>query len=123
MVVGPHELKDIIEKEDQPKMEQLEARIDACLKDTFTGQGGVYVGSNLFSDVRPLLVNAVLDKYRAAGWDVQYHSDQRDGDCYTFTPNATPTTDEKPSRRPRTDHECMPKLEYAPRFVEGYLDR
>ncbi len=123
MVVGPKELKDIIEKEDQPKMEQLEARIDACLKDTFTGQGNVYIGSQLFSDIRPLLVNTVLDKYRAVGWAVQYHSDQRDGDCYTFTSNTPLTTDEKAKRRSRRDHECTPKLEYAPRFVEGYLDR
>ena len=86
MVVGSKELKEIIEKDDRPKMEQLEAKIDACLKDTFTGQGGVYVGSQLFSDVRPLLIDVVLNKYRAAGWSVKYDCDQREGNWYTFTP-------------------------------------
>ncbi len=122
MVVGPKELKEIIETEDLPKMELLEKRIDACLKDTFTGQGGVYVGSQLFSDVRPLLINTVLDKYRAAGWDVKYEGGQRDGDCYIFTPNASPPVEAKTKRTTR-DHECAARVEYAPRFVEGYLDR
>ncbi len=95
MVVGPKELKRIIEQEDKPKIEQLEAKIDACLKEKFTGQGGVYVGSGLFSDIRPLLVETVLEKYRAAGWDVKYDSDQREGSWYTFTAKASLSGKEK----------------------------
>ncbi len=85
MVVGPKELKEIIERDDKPKMERLEERIDACLKEKFSGQGGVYVGSELFTDVRPLLIDVVLNKYRAAGWTVKYDSDQREGSVYIFT--------------------------------------
>lgn len=33
----------------------------------------------------PNVRNAALIHFRAAGWNVEFHSDQRDGDFYTFS--------------------------------------
>jgi hypothetical protein len=69
---------------DEQKLKQLESIIDKTIitaqktgtTATFDGRGiGDYATRT-----------EIMDRYRTAGWHVEYHSDQREGDWLTFTP-------------------------------------
>ncbi len=128
MVVGPKELKEIIEKDDKPKMERLEARIDAVLREKFRGEGSVLVDGDVFGGLQLSLVDQVLNKYRGL-WDIEYErTATQDSEWYKFTPIDTgeaaveQTVNNKPQTRSRRTTECAAEFHNAQRFVDGYLD-
>ena len=84
MVIGPDELLKRITEDEAGKIEQLEKKIDDSLRASYEGNNSVVLDYDIFRDIRKCTVDALLSKYRQAGWSVNYISDQRDGDYYEF---------------------------------------
>lgn len=89
MVIGPKELEQKIRQEQKPLMEQLEQKIDEALQRSYSGRGSVSIDANSVSGLNQLSTEEVIGKYKLAGWDIKYHSDQRDGSFYQFKEQQT----------------------------------
>ena len=88
MVLKPTDCLDPTEEETR-MFDAAEASIDAHLKSNFgrNGMNQATVNASTFTSnqlVRQKLVRA----YEAAGWEVKFQSDQRDGDFYFFSKRA-----------------------------------
>lgn len=90
MVKTPQELTKPTE-EDRAKVRRLEQQIDAALERGFEPGGqrrvtislpdGLYPGSRVYCLLKSM--------YTHAGWNVEYHSDQREGAWMEFTPSGS----------------------------------
>ena len=77
-----------ITKDDHEDMAALESKIDTWLAESrnrTTYGGGIWIDTALFSSFDRVVVDAVLQKYREAGWTIMRHDDQRDGSSYQFS--------------------------------------
>ena len=86
MVIGPEALEQRFTQRDVHLVRQLEDHIDHALAARFDGRNTVTITKRHFKDLRKPAQERLFDKYRRAGWDVQEHFDQRDGDYVAFTP-------------------------------------
>ncbi|OGH69061.1 MAG: hypothetical protein A2754_02500 [Candidatus Magasanikbacteria bacterium RIFCSPHIGHO2_01_FULL_47_8] len=83
MAISPQECI-VVAQEDKGLLESLEQKIDNKLRTEFDSSSGRYVFS-LSGSVRQVVVNALIAKYKAAGWRVvEYGSDQRDVAWFSF---------------------------------------
>ncbi|MBU0761352.1 MAG: hypothetical protein KJ600_03875 [Nanoarchaeota archaeon] len=83
MTITPEQARKLNE-EDQARIGELEKRIDWALGRDFGKTGGRVCITVGYVDNRTL--QEVSRMYGGAGWDVEYESDQRDGDFLAFTP-------------------------------------
>jgi len=84
MVLTPQQAKKMQERKEAPAMRALEKAIDKALTEgnfTFAIEQGDYYGRG---GVDYDVAQVVMKKYRDAGWNVKYVSDQRDGDYLDF---------------------------------------
>ncbi len=76
-------------KQSAENQDAVEKRIDAALADAASKGlgGGVAIAISQFRSLplSDVAWHALLDRYRAAGWEAVYRSDQRDGDFLMFT--------------------------------------
>lgn len=85
MVLGPGELEKKLLEDQRPIMSRVEEQLDQALQRS-RDYRQIIIGSEIVKELHPQMRAVLIDKYRGAGWNVEYHSDQRDGDFYTFTP-------------------------------------
>ena len=87
MVVTPKQLEQRVTQKVSQEADMLEKKIDEMLEKEIMSRGSteipIWIDAN-FSSVTPYTVKLVIEKYKASGWDVKFHSDQRDGDSYEF---------------------------------------
>ncbi|MBI2045061.1 hypothetical protein HYT23_03310 [Candidatus Pacearchaeota archaeon] len=87
MVVSPKQLEERVKQKVSQEAEMLERKIDEMLERQIMARGStnssIWIDSE-FSGVTPYTVQVVIEKYKTFGWDVKYHSDQRDGASYEF---------------------------------------
>lgn len=83
-------------KQAQPSPEELqalEAKIDKSLVQGLKdGEDSITFAANLLGSTA-VVREALIQRYKNAGWNVQYHSDQRDGDYYSFSRGGSDTSD------------------------------
>ena len=87
MVVSPKQLEERVTQKVSQEAESLERKIDCMLEKEIMARGSIQAPIRIaasFSGVTPYTVQIVIEKYKVSGWDVKYHSDQRDGDSYEF---------------------------------------
>ena len=82
MVKTPQDLRKI-NNNDEKKAARLESVIDECLEDSDTREE-ITISTALFSNYPSKVREYVLGKYRAAGWEIRYINDWRDGNYYEF---------------------------------------
>lgn len=84
MVLKPSDCLDPTEEEDRMYAAAV-ASIDSHLKSNFgrSGTNQVTIGASTFTS-NQLVRNKLVRAYEAAGWEVKFQSDQRDGDFYYF---------------------------------------
>lgn len=88
MVIRPNEILRP-EKDDEAEIALCEHKIDAALRRDVRYRGGtICLSTDLFGSDR-VISEALIKKYRNAGWCVEYQSDQRDGDYYVFKPSSS----------------------------------
>ncbi|MFH1400811.1 MAG: hypothetical protein ABIH41_04790 [Nanoarchaeota archaeon] len=85
MVIRPQELETRVNQTYAAEMTCAEERIDETLLRS-AKQYPVNIDTQVFGVLPRTLLEEVIEKYRHAGWRVQYHSDQRDGSFYSFNP-------------------------------------
>ena len=71
---------------DEKTLQDLEAKIDSALAKQIEHTGtamDLTIASSYFGST--LTKNILTERYEAAGWEVPYQSDQRDGDSYRFS--------------------------------------
>jgi len=86
MVVNPENLVQKIEHHEAQRIAAVEAYIDKTLETAFDGTKAIVPGDHGFRGMRDFVLKGLLDRYRAAGWNIKYQSDQREGSWYEFTP-------------------------------------
>jgi hypothetical protein len=75
-------------RNDKIHEEQLaaaEKAVDKLLADGFSTGRPLSIDCNVVCSLDCTLRKRLMDKYRAAGWDVKEYDDQRDGLSYTFS--------------------------------------
>ena len=90
MVIKANELTQKIKTIEADKLKTAEDSIDQRLMSGFDGRQ-ITISANIMKGISEVGKEALIDKYKQAGWDVKYHFDQRDGDFYELRPmeNAT----------------------------------
>ncbi len=83
MVKTPEDLRKINDN-DEKKATRLESVIDECLEHHDAMSGAITISTDFFSNYSSKVREYVLGKYRAAGWNIKYIDDWRDGDYYEF---------------------------------------
>ena len=87
MVVSPKKLDERVRQKVSQEADNLEKKIDEMLEKKIMSRGStnasIFINSS-FGQATPYTVKLVMERYKAAGWDVKWHSDQRDGDYYEF---------------------------------------
>lgn len=84
MALRPGDILKRVEKADEETLTHLERIVDSKLRDEFDGNGSVQVDLEPHK-LRPAIKQALLKRYRAAGWTATINegSCQRDGTwCY-----------------------------------------
>lgn len=84
MAISPKNLVTRIRENSADALAAAEKKTDKALEERFDWQYSVSISTSITGNLPPPVKEDFLNKYRAAGWDVTYHSDQRDGDFYTF---------------------------------------
>jgi len=82
MAISPLECAAVAE-EDKEQLKSLERKIDDKLRTEFDPSSGRFVFS-ISGSVRRNVINALIVKYEAVGWKVDYGFDQRDGEWLDF---------------------------------------
>ena len=82
MAISPAECT-VVADEDAENLKNLERSIDDKLRKEFDPSSGRFVFF-VPGGVRRQVINALIEKYEAVGWKVQYRSDQRDGAWLDF---------------------------------------
>ena len=73
-------------KSNPQDMKKLEKIIDdTIISGIRSGQNAIYLDTKVFPNV--VVRKEIMNKYRTAGWDVKYESDQREGDYLIFKNN------------------------------------
>ncbi|GAF88156.1 unnamed protein product [marine sediment metagenome] len=88
MVVRPEEVLGKLMTDELVEIDQLEPALDLAL--------GKFDGTKMTIGARMLgnskrVKDVMLEKYREAGWKIQYQFDQRDGDFYYFSEQGSGT--------------------------------
>lgn len=83
MVVRPDDILEKVLQRERPRLEAAEHTIDETLLARYDG-GTVYVSGNVLDGIRSSASNALLAKYRTAGWKVTHESDFRES-SYAFS--------------------------------------
>ena len=89
MVIGPNELEKKFKETQSTLVKAVETSIDKYLEQRYDGLSSVTIGVDSFKGMNRLTREALISKYRVAGWEVKYTSDQRDGDFYQFNKKLT----------------------------------
>jgi len=84
MTITPDQA-DELNQPNREAVQALEKTIDATLVDRFdsSSRSGVYVQ---IKGADQKVIREIKRMYSEADWNVEYHSDQRDGDSLEFTP-------------------------------------
>ena len=71
-------------------LQELERRIDKALVEDFQdfGDREIWIDPSFFSEDHGTQ-DYLVKRYEAAGWNVRYESDQREGDAYVFNSRKT----------------------------------
>jgi len=88
MAITPKEALKITEAE-RDQVKDLESRIDLALKKEFPGYSNKATYSldrDSRGGVSKRVRTEIIGRYQSAGWNVSYHSDQREGNWLSFTP-------------------------------------
>jgi hypothetical protein len=72
---------------DKIKITRLETLIDKALKRNFRGSHSsvIFEYETAITALKPYHLQELFNEYRQQGWDVQEHSDQREGEYITFS--------------------------------------
>jgi len=85
MVVTPQQAMKAVDEGDRAVLQRLEAKIDQRIREEFPDfYGGVSVTPP--ADLKLRVRQRIERMYGEAGWNVEYTSDQRDGDFWRFKP-------------------------------------
>ncbi len=85
MAVNANELESRVKAKNADLLRQLEATVDAELETAYRGSGAsVTLYNHDLEQLSPFLREALFDRYRQVGWDVNYVSNQRDGNYAEF---------------------------------------
>ena len=93
MVIGPNELENKIKTIQSTLIKAAEESIDKYLELRYDGLSSVAIGVDSFKGMNRLTRESLIGKYRSAGWNVKYTSDQRDGDFYQFSKKSNQSHD------------------------------
>jgi len=91
MAITPDEAYKI-DDADKQEITRLTTSIDKYIKDCVRSGRPIWVSGDSFGDDK-IIRDAIVSAYQAAGWDVTYQSDQRDGSAYQFTRRAPTSQD------------------------------
>ena len=72
MVVNPENLVQKIEHHEAQRIAAVEAYIDKTLETAFDGTKAIVPGDHGFRGMRDFVLKGLLDRYRAAGWNIKY---------------------------------------------------
>ncbi len=81
MVISPQEAN--YKAKSKENIKSLEQRIDKALIDSLKNKESMNFSADLFPD--EITRKTIIDKYRDAGWNVKYITDQRDGNYLEFS--------------------------------------
>ncbi len=84
MVVRADILLGIVENKERQILKSAETTIDEKLSKEYKGGKQIAFFTSIFDGVGDHGRDELLDKYREAGWNVEYFADQKDGDTYLF---------------------------------------
>ena len=87
MAVSPKEVLTKLCEKDNEAVKRAEKDIDKALREDFDGTRMIY-SADLLGNMSKRARDEIIQKYRTAGWQVTYSSDQRDGDYLTFIANS-----------------------------------
>lgn len=82
MALKPDEILSDREATAKAEADALEVKIDRWLKSTY--EFGTYESFDDLGNVSRRAIQAVISRYHAAGWEVTYHDDQREGEWLRF---------------------------------------
>ena len=88
MPISPKDAAAENDQNSNAKLAAAEKKLDAALKSAYRTRRAVHIEGSTLKTWLPDWVDQrdLLDRYRAAGWEVKNHSDQREGtDYYVFT--------------------------------------
>jgi hypothetical protein len=82
MAITPEKWSELRNKINEAEVTAFETRIDKELLNAAIGQTTISVTLNAPNPV----VREIMRRYTEVGWNVTFHSDQRDGDWLEFSP-------------------------------------
>jgi hypothetical protein len=69
----------------QKQLDEASAQIDAFLSHTFIPGRKVTIPPDSYSRLDYIVRQQLFELYRGAGWTVEYHDDQREGEWVNFS--------------------------------------